>query len=689
MSRIRRMSRRVRLAVATLVTLLVVGLVAVAARAATSNDTGRYRTAVTEMGSVTETLATSGTVDATQRRDVAVAVAGTVSKVSVATGDKVKDGQVLVTLDHASAERALRKAKTILAQAKADLESAENAQTQVVTQANTGLGQSTPSGQSWQPSGGSTQPSGGPSQPAGGSTTPSGGPTTPTGGPTTPTGSPTTPTGSPTAPTSSPTTPTGSPTTPTSSPTTQDPLPNVTLPSVTELRALQKAVTTAQTATSTALSDAKAALAHQTKVCAQALNEAGTGSATNGDATSDSANGTSGNAAGDTPCQRALEAVQAAQQTVADKQAALQQATGALTDALLTAVQQTSEGVAALQSWIDAHSTPAGGGGPAHATNSNATNSRSATPSASIGYAVARTASGETAGDLTHAVSGVYFVPTDSTPTATTVATGGAAGAAGASAQSIASAQAAIDEAEAGLIQAEQNLAATTVTASAAGTVTAVDVAKGDSVGAGDVLVTVVGDGGATVTLSLTGTQVRKVTAGQKAKVTLPGADSSAVGTVTWVSPIATDTGSTMPFATASTYVAYVHVPAAELAKQTLAQGARSDVTITLGTRTNVLTVPISALVRGANDSSVQVVTADGTSTKSVTTGRMGGGRIEVLSGLAKGEAVVLADLDATIDAAGEISTGATGFSGGGNFPGRGNGFPGGNFPSGGTRARG
>lgn len=668
MSRIRRMSRRVRLAVATLVTLLVVGLVAVAARAATSIDTGRYRTAVAEMGSVTETLATSGTVDATQRQDVAVAVAGTVSKVSVATGDKVKDGQVLVTLDHASAERALRKAKTILAQAKADLESAENAQTQVVTQANSGLGQSTPSGQSGQPSGGSTQPSGGPSQPAGGSTTPSGGPTTPTGGPTTPT---------------------GSPTTPTSSPTTQDPLPNVTLPSVTELRALQKAVTTAQTATSTALSDAKAALAHQTKVCTQALNEAGTGSATNGDATSDSANGTGGNAAGDTPCQRALEAVQAAQQTVADKQAALQQATGALTDALLTAVQQTSEGVAALQAWIDAHSSPAGGGGPAHATNSNATNSRSATASASIGYAVARTASGETAGDLTHAVSAVYFVPTDSTPTATTVATGGAAGAAGASAQSIASAQAAIDEAEAGLIQAEQNLAATTVTASAAGTVTAVDVAKGDSVGAGDVLVTVVGDGGATVTLSLTGTQVRKVTAGQKAKVTLPGADSSAVGTVTWVSPIATNTGSTMPFATASTYVAYVHVPAAELAKQTLAQGARSDVTITLGTRTNVLTVPISALVRGANDSSVQVVTADGTSTKSVTTGRMGGGRIEVLSGLAKGEAVVLADLDATIDAAGEISTGATGFSGGGNFPGRGNGFPGGNFPSGGTRARG
>jgi HlyD family secretion protein len=204
--------------------------------------------------------------------------------------------------------------------------------------------------------------------------------------------------------------------------------------------------------------------------------------------------------------------------------------------------------------------------------------------------------------------------------------------------------------------------------------VTSVAVAKGDTVATGDVAVTVVGEGGATVTLRLDAAEVSKVKPGQAAEVMLPGATESVTGDVTWVSPVATSSGGTVPaFARTSTYAAHINVPAGKLAARILPQGAGAVVTVEVGASKGVLTVPTSAVIQQASQTVVQVLSEDGPESRPVDLGRIGPRHTEITSGIEVGDEVILADLDAEVDAAGEINTDT-----GAGFRGPGGGRPGG-----------
>ena len=340
-------------------------------------------------------------------------------------------------------------------------------------------------------------------------------------------------------------------------------LPAVELPTLDELRALQDAVTTAQTAASTALAEAGGALDTQVTACANAY---GAESALPNHDANDA-------------CSAALAAVQAAQQLVSEKQTDLQTAINELTQALLAALEKTSAGVSALKAWIDEQVNRTGGGDDANQAGQSSTAGAAPTSTA------AQTTSAQPRSSAMIAAS---------------------------SALSVAQAQASIDTAQAELLRAEQELAATRIVAGTSGTIAAINVAEGDAVALRDIVVTVIGNGGATVSLSLDATKVRKVVAGQVARVTLPGATESVPAEVTWVSPVASS-GSTSftAFARNNTYTAEVQVPGDALTDRILPQGARADVTIIVGSSEDTLTLPTSAIITQTNGTTVRVLGED------------------------------------------------------------------------------
>jgi HlyD family secretion protein/macrolide-specific efflux system membrane fusion protein len=75
------------------------------------------RTVAVQSGAVSETVTATGTVGTAGSLDLSFSTSGTVTKVNVADGDKVKKGQRLVLLDDASANQALVSARSSYVQA--------------------------------------------------------------------------------------------------------------------------------------------------------------------------------------------------------------------------------------------------------------------------------------------------------------------------------------------------------------------------------------------------------------------------------------------------------------------------------------------------------------------------------------------------------------------------------------------
>ena len=126
----------------------------VATYAAEGDDpSSHYRLSTASIGDVEETLTTSGTVDAAGRADVATPVDGTVARVRVRSGQKVKSGQVLATLERTELRTAVTQAEAALAVARAQLETDKDAQDDLVDDAAT----STPSEPTSQPTGRPTE----------------------------------------------------------------------------------------------------------------------------------------------------------------------------------------------------------------------------------------------------------------------------------------------------------------------------------------------------------------------------------------------------------------------------------------------------------------------------------------------------------------------------------------------------
>lgn len=361
------------------------------------------------------------------------------------------------------------------------------------------------------------------------------------------------------------------------------------------LKAQQEAVTKAQTAASAAISAAKDALAAQTQACADAYQDQPTADPT--DAAQDQA--TDDN----TACATALAAVQARQDDVADAQ-----------DTLATALSTLAATLSHALATLTTSQTPTGSA----AARSSASAETSDTPSAS------------------------------SDPTSGTV-----------TAAQLAADQAQIEQARADLVDARQQLRQAVLRSTRSGRVVALDLAKGDTVSAGDTVATVVGGRAVTIETTVAESRIGQVKVGQKVRVTMPGETDTAEGAVTAIGLVADSSSGTASYpVTVSVEDPAISLPA----------GSQAMLSIVVSTATDVVTVPTSAVTRRGDGDSAVVQTWDGStlSRKSVTIGTVGAREVEITDGLSAGDEVVLADIDEAISGASDTINDRGGF---GNAP--------------------
>ena len=211
--------------------------------------------------------------------------------------------------------------------------------------------------------------------------------------------------------------------------------------------------------------------------------------------------------------------------------------------------------------------------------------------------------------------------------------------------------KAAVAKAKASLLSADQDLAAAkedlanaTLVAPISGTVGLVGLSAGDSASAGSI--TIVGTGSAVVSFELPLSTRELVEVGQEVTVTPAGSSKTLTGKVTSIASLETSgTSGDTP-----TYTTTVSVSDAS---GLLASGAKASVLIPIKAETSVLRLPASAVTpTGTGTATVQVVdsaSAEEASTVTVQTGAVGGGWVQITSGLEAGQIVVLADNTAAI----------------------------------------
>jgi multidrug efflux pump subunit AcrA (membrane-fusion protein) len=119
------MKRNIMLIVALVIILLAVaalfGWQTLTASAATTNS--RIQTVTVQRGTLVATVSAAGNVSAPEEAAMAFQTSGRIAKVNVQVGDVVRKGQVLMELDTADLELALRTAQANLASAQANYDS--------------------------------------------------------------------------------------------------------------------------------------------------------------------------------------------------------------------------------------------------------------------------------------------------------------------------------------------------------------------------------------------------------------------------------------------------------------------------------------------------------------------------------------------------------------------------------------
>ena len=207
-----------------------------------------------------------------------------------------------------------------------------------------------------------------------------------------------------------------------------------------------------------------------------------------------------------------------------------------------------------------------------------------------------------------------------------------------------------------------------TLTAPIDGVVTAVNVVAGLDAPSGDAIV--VDAATFQITADVVESDLASMAVGQTAAVKIAAVGADVTGTVSAIAPTAAGNTSGNVVSYAVT-VSLTDVPA------TVRAGMTADVTITIDTATNVLTVPAAALRGNSGDYSVLVMGADGTpAAQPVEVGLVTNTAAEIKSGLTEGQTVVTGVATA--------QTGTPTVTGG--FGGGGFGIPGGGFQGGGTR---
>ncbi|MCW2492628.1 MAG: efflux transporter periplasmic adaptor subunit, partial [Frankiales bacterium] len=134
--RVRTRRRRI-VAVATGVAVVGGGTAAIAANADTGSS---LQLATVEVGSITQTVESSGTVSAATKETAQFSVSGTVKSVAVAVGDKVSAGQALATVDTTALQTTVDSVAASLAAAQQKLSADASGQ---VSNGSTGTGSAT------------------------------------------------------------------------------------------------------------------------------------------------------------------------------------------------------------------------------------------------------------------------------------------------------------------------------------------------------------------------------------------------------------------------------------------------------------------------------------------------------------------------------------------------------------------
>ncbi len=544
MAATRRRLTRNRLIAVSVAAVVLAGAGSGAVFAAT-RDTAEYRTAVAQLGSVSETLSVSGTIASATRRDLAFGAAGTVDAVAVEVGDTVAAGDTLATVGTDDLQDAVDQAADKVAQAEQALASDLDSQT-TTSVAST-----------------------------------------------------------PTASTPTVSAPSVEPleTTPTSTPTTPTPAQTAALAQVT---AAQQSLLALVDAASASLAASEDATATSATICAPFLSAALTAEESTDPSVEPVETTPSDSTATDlasvqqllVACQEAITGVGSAQAVTAAAQASVMSAMTTLDDA-----------IAALESAyasVEPVETP------------------SSTPAQSTTRAAATTA----------------------IPSAGATQAGEATAA---SAADIVADRAAIAAAEAEVLIAQQQLSGATLTTPIAGTVAQVALSVGDEVAADSAtaVITVIGDDGYVIESTVSLAQIAKVQVGQTADVTILSTGATYEAGISSVGIANVSTTSTP---------AYAVTVAVDPAGATILNGAAATADIAVSSGEDVLTVPISTLHSDATGDTVDVLSDGVVTSTPVEVGAIGSEAVEITTGLAAGDVVVIADLGEEI-AADETST--------------------------------
>jgi RND family efflux transporter MFP subunit len=194
-------------------------------------------------------------------------------------------------------------------------------------------------------------------------------------------------------------------------------------------------------------------------------------------------------------------------------------------------------------------------------------------------------------------------------------------------------AQSQVSKAEQDRDAIKAQIAAATITAPIAGVVTEVNVTPGFDAPGGAAIVV------ASTTLQITTDVVESdladIKVGQAAKVTLSAIDADVTGTVAAISPVASSDSNTG-------VVSYPVTVTLTDAPPTARAGMSADVTITIESVKNVLTVPAEALRGTTGNYSVLVLAVDGTTqVQAVEVGLLTSTTAEITTGLTEGQNVV------------------------------------------------
>ena len=207
-----------------------------------------------------------------------------------------------------------------------------------------------------------------------------------------------------------------------------------------------------------------------------------------------------------------------------------------------------------------------------------------------------------------------------------------------ATAEQLAADQAQIDAAQAQLAVARQNLAASVLTSPLDGTVAAVSIAAGKSVGAASSSegITVIGAGAEQISTTVGLADIDSVHAGELATARVDGQTTPLIGKVSLVGILNSTSGSSTSYP-----VTIVLDPTSAR----LFDGSRASVQIEIAKVSGVLTVPSSAVHALGPLHTVEVLKNGKPAVQPVTIGAVGSERTQIRAGLSAGQQVVLADL--------------------------------------------